>query len=290
MQGENENLGVTNPLKMDDRIRPKKSLGQHFLKDAGIIHEIIERARFDHSDHVLEIGAGLGALTLPLAGSVHQIFAVEKDARLAKILKERLVLSGISNVVVMNEDALRLDFNRIPSPPAKKIKVIGNLPYNISSPFLEKLVEYRTLVSRAVLMFQFELAKRLIAHPGAKDYGALSVLIQYYARNSSLLEVGKESFHPRPKVSSMVLELDFERPHPRTAENEEKFRALVKGAFSHRRKTILNSFKGAFAVPGSDEIQGALEKCDIDPKRRAETLGIDDFLCLVAALRQVSLS
>jgi 16S rRNA (adenine1518-N6/adenine1519-N6)-dimethyltransferase len=268
--------------------RPKKKLGQHFLKDKGIIREIIHRARFEQSDEALEIGAGLGALTLPLAGSVHLILAVEKDPRLTDMLRKRLSHEGINNVILMNEDILRVDFNRLLHMTAKKIKVVGNLPYNISSPLLEKLVENRNLVSRAILMFQFELARRLIASPGNKEYGAMTVLIQYHARLSPLLQVPKEAFYPRPKVDSMVLELDFERPHPRNAEDEAKFKMVVKAAFAHKRKTLLNSLKGALFSLSKEEILAMLEKCSIDPRRRAETLDIDDFLCLTSAL--VSLS
>ncbi len=264
--------------------RPKKKLGQHFLKDKGIIREIIHRARFEQSDEALEIGAGLGALTLPLAGSVHLILAVEKDPRLTDMLRKRLSHEGIHNVILMNEDILRLDFNRLQHMTAKKIKVVGNLPYNISSPLLEKLVKSRNLVSRAILMFQFELARRLIASPGNKEYGAMTVLIQYHARLSPLLQVPKEAFYPRPKVDSMVLELDFERPHPRSAKDEAKFKMVVKAAFAHKRKTLLNSLKGALFSLSREAILAILEKCGIDPRRRAETLDIDDFLCLTSAL------
>lgn len=268
--------------------RPKKRLGQHFLKDKGIISEIIKKARFDQSDQVLEIGAGLGALTLPLAGSVHLISAIEKDPSLTDMLKKRLSSAGINNVILVNDDILKLDFNRLRKMTEKKIKVIGNLPYNISSPILEKLVENRNLVSRAILMFQAELARRLIARPGNKDYGAMTVLIQYHAHLSPLLEVPKESFYPRPKVDSMVLELDFERPHTRRIEDEANFKTVVKGAFAHRRKTLLNSLKQAVFSLSSEEILGALEKCGIDPHKRAETLDIDDFLCLSSALTPLS--
>jgi 16S rRNA (adenine1518-N6/adenine1519-N6)-dimethyltransferase len=268
--------------------RPKKRLGQHFLKDKGIISEIIKKARFEQSDQVLEIGAGLGALTLPLAGSVHLISAIEKDSSLTDMLKKRLTSEGINNVILVNDDILKLDFNRLRKMTEKKIKVIGNLPYNISSPFLEKLVENRNLVSRAILMFQAELARRLIAKPGNKDYGAMTVLIQYHAHLSPLLEVPKESFYPRPKVDSMVLELDFERPHSRRIEDEANFKTVVRGAFAHRRKTLLNSLKQALFSLSSEEILGALEKCDIDPHKRAETLDIDDFLCLSSALTPLS--
>lgn len=268
--------------------RPKKRLGQHFLKDKGVIHNILAKARLDQSDRVMEIGAGLGALTIPLAELVHDIYAIEKDSRLIGMLRERLSLKGVHNVTLINEDALRLNFEAIISPSAKKIMVIGNLPYNISSPVLEKLVKNRNLVSRAILMFQIEFARRMIASPGSKEYGAMSVLVQYHARISPLLEIPKEVFYPRPKVGSMVLEIDFERPHPRRAEDEDHFKKVVKGAFSQRRKTLLNALKSALTPYSEEAILGALGQCGIDSRRRAETLDIDEFLCLTSALRSQS--
>ena len=279
-------MAETKSIKKRYGFRPKKRLGQHFLKDEGIIHEIIVRAGFEKSDQILEIGAGLGALTLPLAGYVHKIFAVEKDARLTDMLRKRLSFKGINNITLINDDILKLDFIKVLPPAKKKIKAIGNLPYNISSPFLEKLVKNRDLVSKAILMFQSELARRLIASPGSKEYGAITVLIQYHAHISPLLEVPTEAFYPRPKVGSMVLELDFEKPHPRKAEDEERFMMVVKGAFAHRRKTLINSLREAPSFYSRDKMLKAMGKCAIDPEKRAETLAIDDFLCLSSALAQ----
>jgi 16S rRNA (adenine1518-N6/adenine1519-N6)-dimethyltransferase len=268
--------------------QPKKRLGQHFLRDKGIVREIIKRARFGESDQVLEIGAGLGALTLPLSESVQEIIAVEKDFRLTEMLRKKLQSADIKNVVLINEDILKLDLGAVPHRPERKLKVIGNLPYNISSPFLEKLVEHRNLVSKAVLMFQFELARRLIAKPGNREFGSLTVLIQYHANLSPLMKVSKESFYPKPKVGSMVLELDFERPHPNQAEDKSKFKVVVKGAFAHRRKTLLNSLRRTLLSCSDAEISAALQRCGIDPRRRAETLDIDDFLCLTSMLPSLS--
>ncbi|MCP4669282.1 MAG: methyltransferase domain-containing protein, partial [Deltaproteobacteria bacterium] len=151
---------------MEPRFRPKKRLGQHFLTANWAIHDIIALARFRASDVVLEIGPGKGALTLPLARSVSHVVAVEKDTSLINLLKKKLRGSGITNVTLVNEDILRWDFNHIKALSTEKIQVIGNLPYNISSPFLEKLIENRKLVGRAVLMFQLEVAKRIAASPG----------------------------------------------------------------------------------------------------------------------------
>jgi 16S rRNA (adenine1518-N6/adenine1519-N6)-dimethyltransferase len=264
--------------------RPKKRLGQHFLKDMKTIHEIINRSRFNKSDQILEIGAGLGALTFPLAGFVDNIIAVEKDSQLTEMMQRRIASEDIRNITLINEDILHTDLRDILGPMEKKIKVIGNLPYNISSPLLEKLVEERSIVSKAVLMFQLEFARRLIASPGGKEYGGITVLTQYHASLCSLLEVSKEAFYPKPKVGSMVLELDFERPHPRRTKDETKFKMIVKGAFAHRRKTLLNSLKGTLSSHSKEQILKALGKCAIESRRRAESLDIDDFLCLTSVL------
>jgi len=273
-------------LNRGDRYRPKKRLGQHFLKDTGIIHEIITRAELDASDRVLEIGAGLGALTLPLSGAVHQVLAVEKDSHLTGILKNKLSRLGIGNVTLINDDILKLDFGRTLPIAEKKATIFGNLPYNISSPCLEKIIQNRNLVNRAIIMLQLELAERLIASPGSKEYGAMTLFIQYQAHLSPIFEVPKEAFYPKPKVGSMVLALDLERPHPRRAEDEACFEMVVKGAFSHRRKTLLNSLRGSLSSYTGEEIQEALEICGIDPSRRAETLSIDEFIILASTMKR----
>ena len=277
-------MGRGRSLGIGPRQRPNKRLGQHFLMANKAIEEIISLARFRTSDFVLEIGPGKGALTLPLARSVSHVVAVEKDEQLANLLKKKLQGLGITNVTLVNEDILRWDFNQIKSFSLKKMNVIGNLPYNISTPFLEKLIEYRKLVRRAVLMFQLEVAKRIAARPGTKAYGAMTLLVQYYARPAVLLEVPRKAFYPRPKVDSMVLELDFDRPHPRRADHGEDFKKVVKSAFSHRRKTLLNSLKSSSIGRDRETLLKGMKKCGINPGRRPETLDIDEFLCFTKAL------
>ena len=267
--------------------RPKKRLGQHFLRDRGVVHKIIELAGFRKSDHVLEIGAGLGALTIPLAGRVQKVTAVEKDSQLTHMLGEKLSRAGITNVILRNEDILKLDLEGIRENSEEKIVAIGNLPYNISSPFLEKLIAGRDVIGRAILMFQYEFARRLLSKPGGKEYGAITVLIRYDATVSPLLEVSRESFYPRPKVGSMVLMIDMGRPHPVRAQDEAVFKRVVKGAFSHRRKTVLNSLKGALPSYGGDSISEALKRCAIDSVRRAETVHIDEFIQLASELKGI---
>lgn len=265
--------------------RPKKRLGQHFLVDREVIQKIITLAEFQPGDQVLEVGPGQGALTLPLARSVGHVVAVEKDSSLANFLEKRLAQTGCRNVTIINCDILSFDFHDLALTSGTKSQVIGNLPYNISSPFLEKLIVNQGLFSRAVLMLQLEVAERLTASPGGKTFGALSLLIQYHAYTRKLLGVSKKAFYPRPKVDSMVLELNFERPCPRPDLAEDDFRKVVKCAFSQRRKTILNALKGLDPDRDREELLAALKTCGIDPKARAESLGMDDFLSLTDALR-----
>ena len=271
-------------MKSKNLFRPNKRLGQHFIEDKEIVLRIIDISGFEKSDHILEVGPGKGALTIPLSKKVAHITAVEKDARLANFLQKTLPREDVTNVRIINEDILRFDINVTPNINQIKIKVMGNLPYNISSPFIEKLIQNRQFISSAVLMFQKEFAQRLIAFPGGKDYGALSVMVQYHADISHLLEIPKEMFYPKPKVGSVLLRFDMEKPHPRRAEDDALFRMVVKGAFAHRRKTILNSLKGALPSFSSEELESALEKSHIDHTRRAETVDIDEFLVLTSVL------
>ena len=260
--------------------RPKKRLAQHFLTRQKAIHNILRRSGFGPSDVVFEIGPGKGALTIPLARNVSHVIAVEKDPELFDILKNKISQARVSNVTLILSDILKLDFETVFSAQTEKIQVIGNLPYNISTPCLELLVVHRSMISRAVLMFQQELASRLSAAPGGKAYGAMTVLIRYHARVTPLVQVTKEAFHPRPKVDSTVLELDFDHPFPRRAKDEVAFRRIVKGAFSHRRKTLLNSLRSFSPALDRDRLMDLLASCDIDPARRPETLDMDEYLCL----------
>jgi len=261
--------------------RPKKSLGQHFLRDPLVIERILASAKFDKNSTVLEIGSGMGALTFPLASCVRHLIAVEKDGTLAEKLRAGLAREGIDNVTLIHEDILKLDMARLSE---EKIEVIGNIPYNISSPLIEKLIRNRGLISRAILTLQHELAARLTASPGNKQYGALTVLIQYHAHLSPLLEVPRQAFYPMPKVSSTVVQFAFSRPFPRRVDPEDFFRKVVRAAFAHRRKTLLNSLRGTFPTWNVQSLLNAMEQCAIDPQRRAETLGMDDFINLSETL------
>jgi 16S rRNA (adenine1518-N6/adenine1519-N6)-dimethyltransferase len=265
-------------------LRPRKSLGQYFIKDPAVINKIISRAHLNKKDVVVEIGPGLGALTVPIMPYIHHLVAIEKDRLLMHLLKDKFTVEERQKVTFISGDVLKIDFKEIYETFRQKVRIVGNLPYNISSPFLEKLTINRNYITNAILMFQYELAQRLIAGPKRREYGALSVTSQYYAKISPLIKITRDAFHPTPKVDSMVIEIDFEKPYPLQVESEASFQRVVRAAFSCRRKTILNSLeRGIVAIPR--EILGkALEESSIDPKRRAETLTIDEYIRLSSLL------
>jgi 16S rRNA (adenine1518-N6/adenine1519-N6)-dimethyltransferase len=281
-------LAQEKSLQIRTGFHPKKKFGQHFLQDQALIQKMIDLAGFSREDIVLEIGPGLGALTKPLAGCVKQVFAVEKDADLAGRLGRDLDQMGITNVTLINQDILRFDFAPFRDLQSSKLQIIGNLPYNISSPLLERLIQNQNLISRAVLMFQLELAQRLQAVPGHREYGSLTVLIQYHARVRPLLTVPKEAFYPKPKVGSMVVEIDFTKPFGEKAEDEAWFKKVVKAAFSHKRKTILNSLRGSLPAFDRDQLDRALVHCNIEPNKRAEQLPIETFIRLSSLLKALN--
>jgi 16S rRNA (adenine1518-N6/adenine1519-N6)-dimethyltransferase len=264
--------------------QPQKRLGQHFLADRAVVRKMIDLMALDGSEIVLEIGPGLGALTFPLAERVGRVVAVEKDQRLFHLLSERLKMEGIQNVTLLHHDILKVDLLALTGGGSGKIRVVGNLPYNISSPMLEMVILERERVERAVFMLQLEVAQRLAAKPGNKAYGALTVWVQYHALVRLLFPVSRKAFYPVPKVDSMVVELDFQRPHPKRTPDVTHFRKVIKAAFSHRRKTILNAMAGTGGIWDKKVLGRAMDQCAVDPGRRAETLDLDEFLCLAAAL------
>ena len=285
-KGNKERL-VSRALLRKSGIRPKKRLGQVFLEDPVVIEKIIAHANFDKDDVVMEIGSGLGALTIPILPTIYHFVAVEKDPVLIAIVREKVSEKEKHKITFIHENVLNVDFKEIYDTFHQKIRIIGNLPYNISSPFLEKLIINRDYIKNAILMFQYEFAQRLTGAPQKKEYGALSIISQYYATISQLLNVKRDAFYPKPKVDSMVLKMDFTKPYHLQAKNEVMFRKTVKAAFSCRRKTILNSLERGRLSLSKEMIATALDKCFIDPKRRAETLTIDEYLQLSSALMPI---
>jgi len=247
---------------------------------------IVAALELGGSETVVEIGAGLGALTVFLAQAAAQIIALEMDAQLAQGLRSE-VLATFPNVKVITQDALNFDFLGLSRSLGHPLAVIGNLPYQITSPLLFKLIGEKPAISTMVFMVQQEVGQRLLAGPGSKDYGILSVLLQYHTRMERLFTLGPNNFYPPPQVDSLVLRL---QPDGTTlpAEDQSFLTRVVKLTFSQRRKTLKNTLAAQAAELGStpEQILNTLEQLAIDPQRRAETLSVDDFVRLSNALQQ----
>lgn len=254
--------------------RAKKSLGQNFLLDAGIIESIADAALEDGGRAVVEIGPGLGPLTAALLRAGAQVEAIEKDARMVAFLGERF--GDNERLIVHEQNVLEFDWRRLaPGTP-----VVGNLPYNISTPILLSLLSARAHLGPQTLMLQREVAERIAAPPGSKRYGSLSVLLQAYAEPEPLLDVPPEAFDPAPKVWSTVLKL---RPRavPLVSVAQPDLERLTRAAFSQRRKTLRNALRATYpdAAP-------AAAAAGIDLGRRAETLSVPEFDRLCRALSE----
>ncbi|MFO8086148.1 MAG: 16S rRNA (adenine(1518)-N(6)/adenine(1519)-N(6))-dimethyltransferase RsmA [Desulfobacterales bacterium] len=267
-------------------IRAQKALGQNFLTDSSTAQMIVQKSCLDSENVVLEIGAGLGALTISTAKNVRHVYAVEKDIRLVPLLQSQLSASGIANVTVINKNILNLNLKTMFEVSGEKFSVMGNLPYNISSQVLVYLISNRHFVSRAVLMFQKELAERICASPGGKDYGRLTVMLQYCATVKILAEIKATAFFPRPKVDSSVIEVRFQDRPYFAAVDETFLFSVIKAAFGKRRKTLKNALTQSQLSLESDQVLKSLETADINPSRRAETLSIEEFVHLSNILLQ----
>jgi len=266
--------------------KSKKSLGQHFLVDKNIIRKIIQEANLTKDDIVIEIGAGHGELTLPLSEQVGHIYAIEKDPGLCYKLKKSIKDKRIHNITVIKEDILKVDLHKLEDFSEKKAIIMGNIPYNLSSLILQKLISSKDIIKKAVLMFQLEYAKRLTATPGTKEYGALTLLISYHATVKELFYVSRNVFFPKPAVDSMVVEIMFDKSYPNFCESA--FRYTVNATFSHRRKNILNSLTAYMKGSGigKEELKKVLLDAGIDPTVRAESLKMEDFLRLSSRIKE----
>ncbi|MFC1515401.1 16S rRNA (adenine(1518)-N(6)/adenine(1519)-N(6))-dimethyltransferase RsmA [Thermodesulfobacteriota bacterium] len=263
-----------------NNLRPKKQLGQNFLKDTSIAEMIVKRSGIAPESVVLEIGAGLGALTIPLAHSAAKVYAVEKDREIINILRTQILANALTNVDLIEENILEVDLNAIARKSGSRFVVMGNLPYNISSQVLVQLIHTRKDVSRAVLMFQKELAQRISARPGSKAYGRLTVMLGYCADIGKIADVKASQFFPKPKVDSEVLEIKFRQGAEYPVNDETFFFRVIKAAFGKRRKTLKNALAGNILGIDTRAAQIGLEKAGIDPVRRAETLTVKEFAAL----------
>ena len=257
-----------------------KSLGQNFLTDKNIIDRIIEGAGIGPEDLVIEIGPGIGVITSEAAETAKKVIAVEIDKNLIPILKE--TLADRDNVEIVNQDILKTDVNRLIDDCFRGegdfsgVKIIGNLPYYITTPIIMKLLEDGVKADSITIMMQKEVADRIKAAPGTKAYGALSVAVQYYCTVEAVVNVPKDVFVPQPKVDSTVLKLKIREEKPVELKDREVFFSCVKAGFGQRRKTLLNSLMGVKNIT-KEVVRESLEAAGIDPSRRAETLDLEEF-------------
>ncbi|MBQ6899397.1 MAG: 16S rRNA (adenine(1518)-N(6)/adenine(1519)-N(6))-dimethyltransferase RsmA [Firmicutes bacterium] len=256
-----------------------KSLGQNFLVDKNIVDHIVDGAGIGPDDLAIEIGPGMGVITSEAAQRAAKVVAVEIDKTLIPILKE--TLAEHDNVDVINQDILKTDVNEIietygEGRTAKNIKIIGNLPYYITTPIIMKILEDGVPASSITIMMQREVAERINAKPGTKDYGALSVAVQYYCDTQIVANVPKEAFMPQPKVGSTVLRLDIREDRLVELKEKDVFFQVVKAGFGQRRKTLSNSLMGVSGIT-KEIVKDALEAAGIEPGRRAETLDLYEF-------------
>ncbi len=260
----------------DKNFRPKKSLGQNFLIDRNIQQKILSHCHLSNEDIVLEIGAGLGVLTEELCRRVKFVYAMEKDRLLYELLRENLKPFG--NLEIINKDILKFPLRLTSCTLSLKLKVIGNLPYCIVSPILAYLIENRRFIDSIYITLQKELAYRIMAKPGSREYGAFTIFLNYYTNPCIIFPIKRTCFYPQPDVDSCFMQLKMlEKPRVETG-NERLFFEIMRAAFQNRRKTILNSLSRNSATGFSkEELSRILERAGIRPDRRPQTLGIDEF-------------
>jgi 16S rRNA (adenine1518-N6/adenine1519-N6)-dimethyltransferase len=253
--------------------RPRKRFGQHFLHDRGVIRRIVDEFSPHADDVTVEIGPGEGALTRDLLEKVPHLHVVEFDRDLVSYLRERFPADRLT---VHQADALEFDFCRV-APADRRLRIIGNLPYNISTPLLFHLLEHIGCIGEMVFMLQKEVVDRLAAEPDTSDYGRLSVMIQWRLQVESLFEVPPEAFTPPPKVDSAVVRLTPHAVAPVSIRDPYVFSGVVRAAFAHRRKMLRNNLKEIIALE-------QLAALGIDPQRRAETLTLAEFALIANSL------
>jgi 16S rRNA (adenine1518-N6/adenine1519-N6)-dimethyltransferase len=264
----------------------KKSLGQNFLTDSHVLEKIIRAAELTPESGVIEIGPGIGALTERIAEQAKKVVAIEIDRRLVPVLKE--LFETCFHVEIIQGDALLVDLKQIVDEQfwdVKTLHVVANLPYYVTSPILVRLLEERLPLKNIVIMIQKEVADRLTAVPGTKDYSSLSVLVQYYAEVREVARVPSHVFVPRPQVDSAVICLTLRSKPAVDVTNESLFFKIVRAAFSKRRKTLLNSLHTTlFPNKEKTDVESWLIEAGIDPKRRGETLDLGEFARLTEVI------
>lgn len=263
----------------------QKKFGQNFLVDSNVLENIIEKAGITEDDLVLEIGPGIGTMTQYLCESAREVVAIEIDETLIPILN--YTLEDYDNVEIINDDALKTDIEKIVKKKnsGKPIKVVANLPYYITTPIIMGLLEGKAPIESITIMVQKEVAERMQTGPGSKDYGALSLAVQYYADANILMTVPASCFMPRPKVDSSVIKLDIYDKPPVDVCDEEMMFKIIRASFNQRRKTLVNGLKNASNLPFTkEEIEESIEKLGEDVRVRGEKLTLEQFAKLTNIL------
>jgi len=273
---------ITKELIQKYDIRMTKSLGQNFLVDDNVIDKIVNMADIDKKDIVIEVGPGIGNMTRRLAAKAGRLIAVEIDKHLIRPLEE--VLEDFSNSLLINKDILKISLEEIireekeKAPSTENVKIVANLPYYITTPIIMKFLEENPGIDSMVFMIQKEVAERIVASPGGKDYGALSVAVQYYSKPERLFDVSPHCFVPKPEVDSTVIRMNIYKEPAVKLINKDMFFATVKASFGQRRKTLLNALANSNKFGRSkEEIRQILIDLGIDENARGETLTINQF-------------
>jgi 16S rRNA (adenine1518-N6/adenine1519-N6)-dimethyltransferase len=255
--------------------KPKKRFGQNFLQDENILINIVKEINPQPDDAIIEIGPGYGALTQKLISATKNLIAVEIDNELVKVIKERF-----PQLHLINEDFLETDLSKLTSQE-KKLRIVGNIPYNITSPILFKLIEQNKLIKDAVFMVQLEVAKRMTADRGVKDYGILAVVLKYFTETKLCFKISPNVFFPKPKVYSALVHINF-KVIEQTEEEQKLFIQIVKASFGNRRKILKNSLSNSIF----SEID--FSNSGIDLSLRAENLNVEDYMKLTKYVLNVS--
>jgi len=274
-------------MKNFKTLPPLKALGQNFLRHPDTARRILNALPLESGDAVVELGAGQGALTFLLGEKAGTVLALEVDAGLAEQLTEKVRESGRGNIRVLHEDMLKSDWGQWREVLKQSFWIVGNLPYQLSTAVLFRIIAFRSILKGAYVMLQKEVADRLLGRPGQKAYGLLTVLIGYYAEIRPLLQLGPGSFFPRPKVSSTFVEICFRQTLQPEIRDEASFQWAVRAAFGQRRKQLKNALTADGRFPAA-VIREALGRVEVDPSARGETLSIERFVLLANALAELT--
>ena len=275
-------MELTNPKVIWDimnrsGLRFNKDLGQNFLADSEVLSKIVDGAKISQDMLVIEIGPGIGCLTAALADVAGRVVAIEMDKKLVEVLRKNFV--AYKNVEIVESDIMKYNLKELIEKEKRPVAVVANLPYYITTPIIMRLLEEELDIQSITVMVQKEVADRIVALPIGKEYGALSVAVQYYSVPEIICDVPRSAFIPPPKVDSAVVRMAV-RKEKAVQVDKEKFFRVVKAAFGQRRKTLLNSLCGSNEFGGKEEIRRVLETCGLDEKIRGERLGLKEFAML----------